>query len=500
LSDPLLDNLIVPGDTVWRVERAECASLIIDAADYFASLRRAMLGARQQILMIGWDFDTRIMLDRETSIPGVPNRLGQFIHWLANNRPELNIHMLSWDMGAVKLLGRGSALFTALRWKWHKRITLRFDSTHPLGGAHHQKIVVIDDSFAICGGIDMTGRRWDTRAHHDTDQRRRTPSGRLHAPWHDMTMALAGPVAKALGELARDRWYHATSEKLPVPTTHREAWPKTLGIQWHKVDIGLARTQPARNQSGQSEQPAIREIEALYLRLINAARNYIYIENQYFASATLATALAKRLREADGPEIIWIMPESADGWLEEQAMGSARARLLQSLELVDHHRRLRCHTPVTDKGKPIYVHAKLMIIDDIILRVGSSNWNNRSLALDSECDVVLDGRLPNNSGSDQAIVSVRNDLLAEHLGCSQATVAQIFAETRSLIATIELLRKGGKTLQPFIPPELGEVATFIADNELLDPAKPDDLFEPVSGRGLFRRRKYLPHPDIIKHI
>src|SRR3546814_15315510 len=98
----------------------------------------------------------------------------------------------------------------------------------------------------------------------------------------------------------------------------------------------------------------------------------------------IAEAMAARLAEPDPPEIVLINPETADGPLQEEAMGSARARLMEKLEQLDHRRRFRIYTPVTEAGDPIYVHAKIMIVDDVILRVGSSNMKNRSLGLDRE--------------------------------------------------------------------------------------------------------------------
>jgi phosphatidylserine/phosphatidylglycerophosphate/cardiolipin synthase-like enzyme len=465
--------------------------VIVDAADYFRIARQAMLNARRQIILVGWDFDPRIKLDRGRAMPDVPNVLGDFVRWLADRRPDLHIHLLSWDMGALKLLGRGTAVLTAVRWATHERITLKFDSAHPAGGTHHQKIVVIDDLFAFCGGIDMTADRWDTREHRDGDRRRRRPGGKLHEPWHDVTTAVDGDMARALGELARDRWERATGERLPAPAPGDHIWPDELEPQFRDVDVAIARTRPER---GDGE---IREIEALYLDLIATARHSIYAENQYFASRRIAEAIAARLAEPDGPEFVLVMPRTADGWLEEEAMGSARARLMQSLARADVHGRFRIYTPVTEQGEPIYVHAKVMVVDDKVLRVGSSNWNNRSLGLDSECDVAIDSRLDANGAADRVIAGVRDDLLAEHLGLDAAEVAAALRDGGSLIAFIEARRGRGRTLVPFEAPDLNAAETFLADNELLDPEKAGGFLEPIARRGLFRRRRTLPKPEAL---
>ena len=110
-----------------------------------------MLRAKCQILLIGWDFDTRIFLDPDPQ-DGAPAELGPLISWLAEHRPELCIHVLRWDWGAVKLLGRGTTAFRLLRWSLNDRITFKLDSAHPLGASHHQKIIVIDDASLSAAG------------------------------------------------------------------------------------------------------------------------------------------------------------------------------------------------------------------------------------------------------------------------------------------------------------------------------------------------------------
>ncbi|MBC7987946.1 MAG: phospholipase, partial [Sphingomonadaceae bacterium] len=173
-----------------------------------------MLKARSQIMLIGWEFDTRILLD-EAPEDGAPAKLGPFISWLANTRPDVTIHMLNWDVGALKLLGRGTTIFRLMRWAKSRQIFFKLDGAHPFGASHHQKIVVIDDALAFCGGIDMTAARWDTRAHKDGDKRRRRPTTRRrYCPWHDATMAVDGDAARALGELSRERWEIAGGEPI----------------------------------------------------------------------------------------------------------------------------------------------------------------------------------------------------------------------------------------------------------------------------------------------
>jgi phosphatidylserine/phosphatidylglycerophosphate/cardiolipin synthase-like enzyme len=475
------------GTNCWRTETAEAASVIIDAEDYFRFARSAMLKARKRIMLIGWDFDARIDLGESAEAAGAPAKVGDFIYWLVERNPELEVYLLRWDMGALKTLFRGSTVLTVLQWMRHKRIHTRLDGHHPPGASHHQKIVVIDDCFAFCGGIDMTGDRWDTRAHRDDDPGRRQPNGKPYKPWHDATTALMGPVASALGDHARERWKMAGGGVLaPVPGVS-DCWPDELKVQFEHASVAIARTRPKMD-----DEAEILEVERLYLDQIASAKRFIYAESQYFASRKIAEAIARRLDEADGPEIILINPEVAQGWLEPLAMDTARARLFEALRSRDVHKRFRIYHPYTKNGAPIYVHAKILIIDERVIRVGSSNLNNRSMRLDTECDVAIDTRLEANAAFEPIIAGLRDGMIAEHLGVEHEIVSQHVGKHGSLIATIEALRGEGKTLRPYETPNLSEVAAWLADNEVLDPEGPDEMFEALSQRGLFRRLSSLP--------
>jgi phospholipase D1/2 len=173
------ERLLRPGDTCWRIERANRMAVIVDAADYFATVRAAVQRARHSVLLIGWDFDTRIRLDRADDGSGVPNTLGKFLKWIVRKRPELRVYVLRWDLGVLHSLGRGTTPLVILDWMTSKRVRFKLDGAHPAGSAHHQKIVVIDDALAFCGGIDMTADRWDTREHLDDDPQRVRPTTTL---------------------------------------------------------------------------------------------------------------------------------------------------------------------------------------------------------------------------------------------------------------------------------------------------------------------------------
>lgn len=475
-----LEPIVAMGRNCWRIEACRRASVIVDAADYYHLVQKVMAGARDLILVIGWHFDTRIEL--EPSRGSSKSTLGQFFLTLARKKPDRRIAILKWSFGAKKQFFRPTAALMLWKWERTKAIDFRFDSAHPPGCSHHQKIVVIDDSLAVCGGIDISTARWDTCEHADGDERRRLPNGKAYAPWHDATMMLEGPIASALGSLGCDRWHRATGMDLSPPHSPADSlWPDELPVQFVNVDVAISRTRA--EYQGASE---IREIEALYLDMIAAAKRFIYFENQYFTSAKLAAAIAKRLQEEEPPEFVMVMPRQADGWLEQKAMDGARVRLAREIAQADRQNRFRIYVPMTRGGTDIYVHAKVSIVDDRLIRVGSSNLNNRSLGLDSECDVVIDAALPANRETVPEIARLRTRLIAEHLAVEPEAFAHEFQQRGSLVDAIEAIRGQGKTLDLLDLTKPGPLDQFIADNELLDPESADSFLDPIGERGLRR--------------
>ncbi len=482
---------ISESDSIWCHAKATRAHPVIDAADYFEIIQVAMMNAKHRIMLIGWDFDTRIDLTRSRRKKGdPPKRLGDFILWLADRTPGLEIKLLKWNIGALKMLGRGQTIVDVAKWAMHKQIQFKLDGAHPVGCSHHQKIVIIDDKMAACGGIDMTADRWDTRDHLDGDVRRKRPNGKLYGPWHDCTMLVEGEAAAALAELSRARWALAGGDPLePCPTDAASPWPEFLKAEYQFVEMGIARTRAEYENAGE-----IREIQNLFLEQIAKAKKFIYAENQYFASPKIADAIAKRMDEPDPPEIIIVSPKTADGWLEQKAMDGARVQLLRAIGEHDKHDRFSIYVPHTKGGEPIYVHAKLMIVDDRILRIGSANMNNRSLGLDSECDIFIDCERPGNESACTSIKALRASLLAEHCGLSPERVTQLLDAGTSMRQIIERERGNGPELRLLDLPELDETEKAIAENAILDPENPDEMFEPFSSPGLFARVRKLRKP------
>lgn len=452
----------------WRKANAERFTLLIDAADYFAAARESMMQARHSILLVGWDFDLRIDLLPHGTEDGMPSELGDFLKALVHRNPDLHIYILKWDMAVLYTLGSQMLPRLALDLYAVTRIKMRFDSNHPWGAAHHQKIVVIDDDIAYCGGIDMTTDRWDTRKHLPGDDRRRRPDGSRSGPWHDATAVLDGAAAAALGDLCRQRWRGATGRDLPAPRKSGpgvDLWPTKVRPQLCDVEVAIARTMPAHGR-----RPRIHEIEELYRAAILAARRTIYIESQYFASVSICDALSCRLAEPDGPEVVVVNPLSTFGWLEEHTMETARHLRLAEVREADRHGRFAIFHPVNAAGEPIYVHAKVLVIDDRLIRVGSSNVNNRSMGTDTECDLAIEARTPEQA---DVIRSMRDDLLAEHLDCGIDELREQIRRQGSLLGAIAALRRDqGRSLLPIPEYSPGEFGLALSRSRIADPERP----------------------------
>jgi phosphatidylserine/phosphatidylglycerophosphate/cardiolipin synthase-like enzyme/uncharacterized membrane protein YdjX (TVP38/TMEM64 family) len=462
------NEILVEGRNCWRVVSADRVAFLIDGASYFAAFMSAVEQARRSVLIVGWDFDSRIKLLQDEKPQDGGEILRQFLKAVISRQKDLHIHILIWDFSMIYALKRELFPVIKLDWQVQRRLHFRFDGNHPVGASHHQKIVVVDDALAFVGGIDLAKCRWDTPEHRAQDPRRVDPLGRSYPPRHDVQIAVDGPAAAALGDLVRDRWRRATGRRLKPPERQQnDPWPPELSADMENVKVGIARTEAAYE-----ERKEIREVENLYCDSIAAARRYIYIENQYFTSAKIAEALGSRLQEEHGPEIVLVLPMRCPGWLEESTMGALRSRLLKWLRERDQHERLRLYYPtVPESGEEhVIVHAKLMVVDDRLVRVGSANISNRSMGCDSECDLAVESL--GESYITTAIANFRNQLLAEHLGVSADAVADNLSTRKSLIEAVDELRNSERTLMPLEIEAAAWSEMVLPASTVFDPERP----------------------------
>lgn len=462
--------ILATGSNCWKKVEASRLAFLIDGDAYFHAVAEAFSHASRSIWILGWDTDSRLRLRREPDAPG----LERFLRSCMASAPELQVHILSWDFAMVYAFERELTPLFRLSWSRHPRLHYHLDAHHPLGASHHQKVVVIDDRLAFAGGLDLTKNRWDNPEHRPEESRRTTPSGNRYQPFHDVQMAVAGEAAEALGELARYRWHRSTGKWIePEPngaTDLDELWPPDLPVDATEARVGIARTFPEHDST-----EGVREVERLYLDAIGAARDSIYIETQYLTSVTITEALGARLVEREGPEIVAVVPERCSGWLEETTMGGLRDRCLRKLLEADRWNRLRVYQPMNG-DTPIFVHSKVMVVDDRLARVGSANLTARSMGLDSECDLALEAE---DGETREAVRSLRSRLLGEHLGQPPDSIERARRECRSLVSAIERLRSpGNRRLSPVAPPpDEGWLPTSVNVADPERPIEPDLLVE-----------------------
>ena len=474
--------LLKPGTTCWSAHPSPRAAFILDVADYYAAAMAAMQKAKRSVHLLNWAFEPET-----PCIPGMDGscdsgrRFGPFLRDLANNRPELDVRLLCWQSALPVAATQHFFPIEARECFADSAVKFVLDGVLPFGASHHQKAIIIDDAVAFCGGADIGPDRWDTSLHADDDRRRTKPKGGFYDSRHEVMSVFDGEAAASLGQLFRERWRRASSETVDTgPTLPPTAWPDEIKPDFHDIEIGLARTAP--KWRGQSE---IRESEALTLAAIASAKDCIYLENQYFTSPVVAEALAQRLAAPTGPEVIIVSTRRSPSYFDSLTMDRTRYLFLRQLADADRHGRLHAYYPVTALGRTIIVHAKLSIIDDVMLRVGSSNMNNRSAGFDTECDVAMVAEGDEGVANRAAILATRTRLVAHWLGCEPANITAATDQAGGLGAAIERLRRDHPRLVPLEVHSLGPIATFVARFHVGDPVSPADSWR------LWRRRAAL---------
>jgi phosphatidylserine/phosphatidylglycerophosphate/cardiolipin synthase-like enzyme/uncharacterized membrane protein YdjX (TVP38/TMEM64 family) len=484
-------RILQPGRNCWRLESAEQIAFLIDGQAYFSAFNDGLLQARRTVFMLTWDIYSKLCLspeDSETPAAACPP-LRDLLNEQAARHPDLQIFFLNWDFSLLLGRGREWLLRYKLGWSTHERVHFRLDDQCPLGASHHEKIAVIDDALAFVGGLDPARGRWDTPAHRVNDPRRIAADGLGGRPHHDVQMMVCGPIATALGELVRERWQRAVRDEPvprqppPVRTPPAIFWPGHVKPDLVDVQVAIARTRPAYK-----DQDEVREVEQLYLDSIAAARESIYIENQYLTSDQIGSALAERLQAPDGPDVVILLPRQTDGWLSQNSMDRMRIRILQNLRQADRHGRLGVYyadIPGLDETQSIRLHSKVMVIDDRFVRVGSSNINNRSMGLDTECDLAVE-LTPEEAMAQPGIVALRNRLLAEHLDTTPEQVAASIHTHGSLLRGIQALCGEGRSLRPLEPELPPYQENWLTRQQICDPERP------LEAESLFK--EFFPTP------
>jgi phosphatidylserine/phosphatidylglycerophosphate/cardiolipin synthase-like enzyme/uncharacterized membrane protein YdjX (TVP38/TMEM64 family) len=458
-------TILQPGRNAWRIERANRAAILIDGAAFFGAVRSAFLKARRSIFIVGWDIDSRTRLVGECVDPddGYSPFLSEFIGELVETRPDLHVYILLWDYSIVYAGER--ELLPRLQWPAAERVTLCLDNALPFGASQHQKLIVVDDSLAFSGGLDLTLRRWDTGDHKPDCEERVDASEQKYRPFHDVQMMVDGETARALAVLARRRWCDAHRTEPPLDPVG-DPWPEHVRPDFLDADVGISRTQPPCN--GETE---IREVQALFLDSIDRAKRSIYIENQFVTCIPVAQRLARRLRECATLEVLAVVPRRYESWVVSNTLGDDRIGFHRILERAGGD-RVRVAYPSVSDGQTVtdtMVHSKIMIVDDRLLRVGSANLNNRSMGVDTECDLTIEAK---NDRERAAIADIRNRLIGDHCGVPAAVVATEMERERSLIAVADRVSGNGHRLVPIEAEKRNGSGFARMAKSLLDPSRP----------------------------
>ena len=479
------DTLLTPGGNCWRVEKADRFAVLMENAAYFEALRSALAKARRSVVILGWQFDPRTRLDPQTAHDDHHAQIGHQLRMLVKAHPDLDVRLLIWKSPLLIAASQGFYPHKAQGWFRKRMVEFRLDPPPAFGACHHQKVLIIDDKVAFCGGGDISTDRWDSEQHLDDDPRRCQPSGLIPPPRHEVMSVMDGAAARALGDLARERWFRATGERTLPDESDSDPWPDDLDPDLRDTPVAIARTEPAAG--GRAE---VRENETLHLDAIRRAKRLIYYENQYFTSPVIAEALAARLGEADGPEIILVSTGTSPSWFDQITMDTARSEVLFRLEQADRHNRFFAFTPHTRAGERIIVHAKVSIYDDAVLRIGSTNLNNRSFGFDTECDIAAE---PLDDAGRDAIRRFRQRTIGHWIGVDGETFGAVEAVSSGVGEAVLQFDTGRMKTLGAVPPS--RVERIIAEFQLGDPTSRRDAFRPWKRRT--RSHRTLPAPRTI---
>ncbi len=449
------DSRWYPGGTPPRMHNS--ITPCIDGETYFSDLLEALRNARSYVYIAGWCLTPHIPLSRRTPEDVLNTRLLSVLNEVAQRAP---VRILIWE-GAPFLLQPTHAttheVLRTIEKESRGDLICRLDNSSHFSHCHHQKAVVVDGQVAFVGGMDLTtyqGDRWDQRDHPLRDG----------VNWHDAMLRLEGEVVADVENNFRQRWQAITGDgNLP----HRdpafdEAWQlpaQTIRtIPHHVYDFA---------HNGEYG------IYHMYIEAFSRAQRFIYAENQYLWSPHVMDVFQGLIESRDPKSfrIVIVLPARATSgkWDNDQHV--------EALRKVDKGRGILSVYSIYASGpsagtrafhyRPIYVHAKVAVIDDEWLTVGSANLNNRGLITDSEMNVaVRDADLAK---------SLRVSLWAEHLGMSRDEIET--AEPLQLVDTAwrQRAEANGDILQAGEKPLPCSVHSYVAGGvpgaNLLDEAE-----------------------------
>jgi phosphatidylserine/phosphatidylglycerophosphate/cardiolipin synthase-like enzyme len=391
-------SLDPPDEGLWAAgeppPRPGCAlDVLVDGDEALPAIAEALQGARRFIHLTGWHVAPHFELVRGAP----PVVLGALLAELAE---RVDVRVLVWAGAPVPVFHPTRAevrraIETLTR---HTKIRCEPDPReHPVH-CHHEKTISIDGEVAFVGGIDLTddaGDRFDSSDH----------PARRRLGWHDVGARLRGPAVADVHDHFVARWHAVTGESLD-----RSVPPAEVGAS----TVQVVRT-VAEDMYDEIPRGDFRILES-YMHALRAARGLVYLENQFLWAPEIVAVLADKLRHppSDDFRIVLLLPAKPNNGQDD-----TRGQLGVLAEADEGGERflaatIRSHT--AGREDPLYVHAKVGIVDDRWLTVGSANLNAHSLFNDTEMNVVTDD-------ADLAR-RTRVRLWAEHLELDPATVAE----------------------------------------------------------------------------
>ncbi len=391
LYEPLSDGVFASGDPA---PRGGCSlEVLIDGANALPEMAAALADAKHYVHVTGWHIAPAFELVR-----GRPQ--GAIGVLLAELAQRVDVRVLVWAGAPVPVFHptRSEVSATLANLTHHTCIQAHADPREHPFHCHHEKTIVIDGELAFVGGIDLTdaaGDRYDRPDHH----------ARRRLGWHDVATRLRGPAVADVDDHFRLRWRELTGERLLAPPRPGPAGDSTVQVV-RTVEEDMYEALP---------DGEFRIFES-YLRALRGARELIYLENQFLWAPELVSIIADKLRNPPTPHfrVVILLPAKANNGAEDSsgqvgvlidADGGAKRMLAASI---------RALSPGGARDDPVYVHAKVAVIDDHWLIVGSANLNAHSLFNDTEMCVVTD-----DAGLAR---STRVRLWAEHLEMDEAEV------------------------------------------------------------------------------
>jgi len=382
-----LTGLRVAGDP--PVREGNSVEILIDGAEALPAMQRAMMQARSHIYLANWFIspDFRLVRGGSDGSSGDGPTIRELLAELAS---RVEVRVLLWSGPPVPWspLGRPEIRRTRDELTRGTRVRCLLDHHERPLHTHHEKIVVIDDEVAFVGGIDHTdlrGDRFDSEEH----------ALRGGVGWHDIAAELRGPAAADVAAHFRLRWEAVSGERLPSVSPGGKAGHQEVQV--------IATIPEAIYPS--VPRGVFRILEA-YRRALALAKHLIYIENQFLWSPEIVEILREKLLSppADDFRLLLVLPAKAATGTDDTS------GQLGSLVEADHDRRLFASTiyaRADDRSRAVYVHAKLAIVDDRWLTVGSANLNDHSLFNDTELNLAV--------YDSESARTARERLWAEHL-------------------------------------------------------------------------------------